>query len=73
MRRLASTSRVVPLGLGIVTLLVFLPALPNRFVWDDVPDLVANRHGYRRRGPPDEPRVHTHPGSQPTRLRGSAT
>ncbi|PYM61474.1 MAG: hypothetical protein DMD79_12745, partial [Candidatus Rokuibacteriota bacterium] len=39
----------MPLGLGIVTLLVFLPALRNGFVWDDGSNLVANRH-YRGLG-----------------------
>src|SRR5438046_9705656 len=49
MRRFASTSGLVPVGLGIVTLLVFLPALWNGLVCDDVPNLVANRH-YRGLG-----------------------
>lgn len=49
MRRLASTPWLVSLSLGIVTLLVFSPALRNGFVWDDIPNLVANRH-YRGLG-----------------------
>src|SRR5574342_473675 len=48
MRR-PSPRELVPLGLGIVTLLVFMPTLRNGFVWDDVPNLLANPH-YRGLG-----------------------
>jgi protein O-mannosyl-transferase len=49
MRRLAATPGLLPLGLGILTSLVFSPSLRNDFVWDDIPNLVANPH-YRGLG-----------------------
>ena len=46
---LAATPGLLPLGLGTLTGIVFSPALRNGFVWDDIPNLVANPH-YRELG-----------------------
>jgi tetratricopeptide (TPR) repeat protein len=49
MRRLTPASPLVPAAIGGVSLVAFLPVLRNGFVWDDLPNLVANPH-YRGLG-----------------------
>jgi tetratricopeptide (TPR) repeat protein len=44
MRRPDPASPIVPIAIGCGAFLAFLPALRNGFVWDDLPNLIANPH-----------------------------